>query len=237
MGGDFVHISPISACQHCFVTVGLGAAQPFAVEVVDRWNSRSSDGCYGCGLSHGFKDWNPTWTLQLHSTMGLGPVSHLHDESCRHFRGAGNPDWWYFFLVFWRGSFFLGLPKRMVKFFFCIFWGSSISEGERDFKNKHPRFFFVCESFTILLFWQIYTVYTLCMSFGVPSLEISLRIFRNAALAASLHARDCWWHLGSRWFSPNWIQGEDSQGKKLLPNCIIFMHSCWLYWCVILAVS
>ena len=31
----------------------------------------------------GFKDWNPSWTLQLHSTMGLGPVSHLHDESCR----------------------------------------------------------------------------------------------------------------------------------------------------------
>jgi len=28
----------------------------------------------------GALDWNPTWTLQLHSTMGLGPVSHLHDE-------------------------------------------------------------------------------------------------------------------------------------------------------------
>lgn len=28
----------------------------------------------------GALDWDPSWTLQLHSTMGLGPLSHLHGE-------------------------------------------------------------------------------------------------------------------------------------------------------------
>lgn len=28
----------------------------------------------------GALDWDPSWTLQVHSTMGLGPLSHLHGE-------------------------------------------------------------------------------------------------------------------------------------------------------------
>jgi hypothetical protein len=27
------------------------------------------------------QDWDPSWTLQLHSTMGLGPLSHLHGDA------------------------------------------------------------------------------------------------------------------------------------------------------------
>jgi len=27
------------------------------------------------------QDWDPSWTLQLHSTMGLGPLSQLHGDA------------------------------------------------------------------------------------------------------------------------------------------------------------
>ena len=79
---------------------------------------------------HGLKDWNPTWTLQLHSTMGLGPVSHLHDESCRHW-AIGIDSFFYCFFV--EGKFFFWTSKKESwSFFFpSMFWGSSIFRSEK----------------------------------------------------------------------------------------------------------